>query len=707
MAKRATNTKAGYEAHKAQARKRAQSLSASGRDIAPVPGPEVANPQQRERCRHDFRAFCDAYFPLTFNKAWSQDHLKAIAKIQTAILEGGLFALAMPRGSGKTSLVETACIWAILYGHAQFVALIGASAEAASEMLDSIKSELENNDALFADFKRVLYPIHRLEGISNRCKGQLFQGERTHITWTAGEIVLPSMPGPLNEGAGAILKVAGITGRIRGMKFKRSDGQSVRPSLVIIDDPQTDDSARSASQNAKRESILAGAVLGLAGPGKKISGVMPCTVIQPGDMADNILDRSKHPEWNGERTKLVYKFPTNTRLWDEYRALRAESFKQDGNGRGANAFYESHRAAMDAGAEVAWAERFDPDEISAIQHAMNKKLDLGDAAFNAEYQNEPIHVGKADEDLLSADAIANKLNGLKRGVVPIGVSHLTMFVDVQGKLLYWMVCGWQEDFTGYVLDYGTYPDQHLGYFTLREARRSLQMAFKGTGAEGAIYAGLQALCREQLDREWRRDDGAQLRVGLCLVDANWGNSTDVVYQFCRQDAHAAQLLPSHGRGVGAASKPFSEYRPEPGCRTGLNWRIPVTLGKRAIRHVVHDVNFWKSFVHGRLAVPMGDKGCLSLFGREPTAHRMLADHLTAEYRVKTEGRGRTVDEWKQRADWQDNHWLDGLVGCAAAASILGCRLDVAGEGIVQSAANRQRRRKVYSAAELAAAYRRQ
>ena len=73
------------------------------------------------------------------------------------------------------------------------------------------------------------------------------------------------------------------------MKYKRADGQTVRPSLVVLDDPQTDESARSLSQCATRESILAGAILGLAGPGKKISGIMPCTVIRPGDMADNIL----------------------------------------------------------------------------------------------------------------------------------------------------------------------------------------------------------------------------------------------------------------------------------------------------------------------------------------------------------------------------------------------------------------------------------
>ncbi len=45
------------------------------------------------------------------------------------------------------------------------------------------------------------------------------------------------------------------------MKFKRPDGRTVRPSLVVLDDPQTDESARSLSQCANRESILAGQCL--------------------------------------------------------------------------------------------------------------------------------------------------------------------------------------------------------------------------------------------------------------------------------------------------------------------------------------------------------------------------------------------------------------------------------------------------------------
>jgi hypothetical protein len=41
---------------------------------------------------------------------------------------------------------------------------------------------------------------------------------------------------------------------------------------------------------------------------------------------------------------------------------------------------------------------------------------------------------------------------------------------------------------------------------------------------------------------------------------------------------------------------------------------------------------------------------------------MLAEHLTSEYFIKTEARGRSVDEWKQRPEQPDNHWFDCLGG---------------------------------------------
>ena len=689
-----------YEKQRERANRRSAEQSLASRDIGELPA--IADPDRRRAVATDFRLFCELYFQLTFHLPWSPDHLKVIAKIEQAVLHGGLFAMAMPRGAGKSSLAECACVWAVLNGHHEFVCLIGSDEGHAMDMLDSIKMELDGNELLAADYPEVVYPIQRLDGIANRCSGQLYGGERTHIGWTAKEIVLPTLkPAGWNNAdetrvllgddgfslaSGAILKVAGITGRIRGMKYKRADGKTVRPSLVVLDDPQTDESARSLSQCARRESILAGAVLGLAGPGRKISGIMPCTVIRPGDMADNILDRDKHPEWNGERTKMVYSFPTSEKLWAEYAELRADALRASKGLAPATEYYRERREAMDEGSAVAWPERFNHDELSAIQHAMNLKLQ-DEAAFFAEYQNEPLPETRVEDDELSVDDIAAKLNGLRRGDIAINCNHLTMFIDVQQKLLFYVVAAWGDDFSGYVVDYGVYPDQRRDHFTLRDATRTLGTAAKGAGLEGAIYAGLDTLTRDYLGRQFKRDDGALLQIERCLIDANWGNSTDVVYQFCRQSQNSAILLPSHGRYVGAASIPFSEYKRKQGDRVGHNWRLPNVQGKRAVRYVLFDSNYWKSFIHARLAVQMGDKGCLSLFGTDPARHRLLAEHLLAEYRVRTEGRGRTVDEWKLRPERSDNHWFDCLVGCAVAASIQGAALV---DGQLQLAPKRKR-----------------
>ena len=658
-----------YEDRRNAERDRQAEQSLAGRDIGSLP--EVVNPDRKAACERNFQLFCESYFPETYSLAWSPDHLKVIEKIETAVLRGGLFALALPRGSGKTTITESAALWSMLYGHREFVVLIGATESAALELLDSLKTELEVNERLAEDFPEVCYPVAQLEGIANRCAGQLYKGERTRITWTSNEIVLPTVEG--SKASGIIVRVAGITGRIRGMKFKRSDGRNVRPSLVVIDDPQTSESAGSLEQTRKRVRVLAGDILGLAGPGQKISGIMPCTIIRPGDMADIILNRNTHPDWNGEKTRMVYRFPSNMKLWEEYAEIRAEALRTEGNFQKATEFYLANREAMDAGAEVSWEARFNHDEVSALQHAMNLKFQ-DEAAFQSEYQNDPLPDDTADDSLLSVDEICAKINGLARRRVPLKCDRLTMFVDVQKALLFYVVIAWAEDFTGAVIDYGSWPDQHRHEYSLADANPSIQTLFPKAGFEGALYAALSALTDECLGREWEREDGAVLKIERALVDANWGQSTDVVYQFCRQSSHAGVILPSHGRYVGASSKPMTEYRKQQGDRLGFNWMIPNVAGKRAIRHVIYDTNYWKSFIHARLAVPVGDKGSLTLYGRIPGAHQLFAEHLTAEYRVKTQGRGRTVDEWKLKPQSHDNHFLDCVAGCAVCGSMLGASL---------------------------------
>jgi phage terminase large subunit GpA-like protein len=242
---------------------------------------------------------------------------------------------------------------------------------------------------------------------------------------------------------------------------------------------------------------------------------------------------------------------------------------------------------------------------------------------------------------------------------------------------------WEDDFTGYLVDYGTYPDQHRAYFLLREVRRTLADAAKaaggaGVGMEGAIYAGLETLSAALAAREFLRDDGTPMRIDRIMIDANWGQTTSLVKQFCRMSPQAALLLPSHGHYYGARHKPLSQYEKKRGERLDRDymWHIPQAQ-PRQVRHIVWDTNWWKSFAHARLGVAMGDRGCVSLFASHD--HRLLADHLTAETPTQTEGHGRKLDEWEQRPG-TDNHWFDCLVGAMVGAAEQGCKLSELSHG---------------------------
>lgn len=67
----------------------------------------------------------------------------------------------------------------------------------------------------------------------------------------------------------------------------------------------------------------------LAGPGEKIAMFMTLTVVRPDDLADRLLDRDKHPQWQGERTKMVFAFPGDEALWAKYAEMRADGLRAE------------------------------------------------------------------------------------------------------------------------------------------------------------------------------------------------------------------------------------------------------------------------------------------------------------------------------------------------------------------------------------------
>ena len=675
MAKRKatpSDTTQRYAERKERERARQANQSREGRDIGPIP--ECKRVADRARVAKSFRLFCERVLKERFALAWSPDHLRAIEKIERSILNGDVFALAMPRGSGKTTLILAAVLWAVLNGYRRYVTLIGADRDAAAKLLQGLKVELETNDELLELYPEAVYPIRALEGKANKATGQLLNGDRTYIEWKGPRIVFADVPGAPSRSA--IIEVYGILGRIRGAQFITPRGEALRPDLFVLDDPQTDRSAVSPSQVSKRLNMITGTVLGLAGPGKSVAGFAAVTVIAPDDVADQLLNRDKYPDWQGERFKLVYAWPKSIDLWEQYGTLRAEGLK---NGRGlaeATAFYKANQKAMDAGAAVAWAERFDAKrgEISALQHAFNKRF-AGPETFDAEFQNEPVPP-ESDVETLPAAQIETKLHGHGVGVLPPAADLLTAFIDVQGQLLYWLVAAWESStFTGYVLDYGSWPEQTAIHYTLRNASRTLARAYPRRGLEGRIRAGLVDLVDKLSATRYATPDGQlNQRIQLIGIDAAWGPSTKVVQAVAIEHPRANWLVPCFGRGIGPSETPMVDWNPKPGERKGAFWILRPTLGGG--RHCVVDTNAAKSFINSRLNVAIGDPGALSLYTPKlTTGHRMIAEHWRAE-QVKTltvEG-GRSGEVWKLPPNKPDNHLWDCMVGAGVMASLSGAQL---------------------------------
>lgn len=667
----------GYERQKARMRLQASQTSEVGRDIGPLPA--VVDPDRREACEHDLGLYLKTYHPRAFPLPWSEDHLVLLKRAQLVILVGALFAVAMPRGAGKTTTCRHAIQWAINYGHARYAFLIGANDEKGEESLDVIQSDYETNELLLEDFPEICYPLVKLDGIHNRAKGQTLHGQPTRIKFKKRTLILPTVAGSV--ASGAVIKTGGLLSSVRGANHRLTDGTVIRPDLILLDDPSTRESAESPPQNATRIRIVTADVLGMAGPGGKIAALMPCTVIAPGDLADTVLDNEKHPEWRGLRTSMLVEFPDRMDLWEEYWDLFCNALKARGDLETffvppeATEFYRSHRKQMDAGGIVSWEERKRPDELSGLQHAMNLFF-RDEAAFFSEYQNDP-RDPHSDEEFLNAAQICRKRSQYARHEVPLNVNWLVSFLDVHKRALVWMVCGFEWDFTGHLIDYGIFPEQASPNWRMARARPTLAQRYPKSG-DAAIYKGLQELGQSLIDRTFRREDGVMMRIEKGLIDQ--GHEKNTVQRVIRERKWQNTWYPSFGKEITGRMITIGEYRQRHGEMIGDDWVLKKS--KSSMRHLMFDVNIWKTFAHRRLATPMGEPGSFSLFGREPgkgdksgrkADHDYLARQLDSETRTVLTDGDRRIDQWRQKPA-SENHWFDCLVGCHVAGSLCGARV---------------------------------
>lgn len=672
-----------YDLHKESMRVLDAEKVAASQEIKPLP--LVVDQARKDFCRLDLRLFAETYVRGLFkdvSKRWATFHLQAFETLQHAILNGGLFTIAVPRGSGKSAMIKAAFLWAAVYGHCHFGVVVCATDRLAKDFLKSLKTQLRGSKVLRDDFPEVCYPIRCLDNKASKANGQKLNGVRTAIEWGATHIVLATVPG--FACSGFKITTSGITGSgLRGLIDGKEDGTEERPDVIAVDDFQTPRSAKSVIQTDDRLQIIKGSILGMAGPGEKFAVFVAVTVIQKGDGADQLL---RDPNWQPIRFGVLNQMPGKRamELWAEYREIQKESLAQKLGAGPECEFYRLHQVEMDCQCVATWPDRFNPaKELTAIQAAMNLYYLMGAKAFFAEHMNNPEGDQTGKKPLLKAEDVAKRLNNIERGVVPLGFDLITAMCDVQMELLWYVVMGWQRHtFTGVVLDYGWFPDQRNRSFNLNELTATLQSESGSDTAdiEAAVWWGLNQFGEKVLDHKWEIQGGGALQVARCHPDIAYEKSASAVAKFCRSSKWAGILTPARGYGMKIGKTKISNWAPKPGQRhpapakrRDCEWMI-TGVKQHLLKECLFHPHHWKGRMNTAFSLPLHSPGSVSLYGSDELHHEMISQHATSHYPVEAGANDNKWTEWLLKPGVERDDLWDGIVGCAVAASIEGCEL---------------------------------
>ena len=637
-------------ARKAESRARAKDLRI----------PPCANPERRAACEKDIFLALETYFP-TRCKTWTDSRRQMVNAIFEAMRDGTSQAMAAPRGDGKTTITECVVILCILYGWLKFVVILAQTDKFAKRRMKSIKRQLTTNELLIEDFPEVCVPARDVAPSPNRAGNQTADGELTYIEWSAEHVVLPTIPGSVPSGS--VIYSDGITASLRGM-----NENGLRPDLVIIDDPDDQESANSDAKTLARVQKINASIEGLVEDGESLAIVMLCTIINRTCAAYQFTDREQNPEWMGLRLKALPDMPTRMDLWETYILLRKEDMHAgDKWARRAHQFYIDNREEMDAGATVSNPTAYDSRtltdgsdrELSRLQYLFNRIAKIGWAAFQSEYQNDPLaESGPQDSGITEAivagtdPEYVGRVNGRERLIAPAGVLNVTGHIDVHKYHLEWTLVAHSPGERDSNVDYGvinTHQPDVVGY-------------------EEAILGGLREL-RDMFQTEpVRTPDGDAVPMPVCLVDC--GYQPEAVYRFCRESGEPYHPAMGDSRFKRPA-KPTADKRP------GGDWWYWSQVQSEAVGRI-WVVNFapdeFKHQLHEKLLTLPRDEsgeqpeGTLTLWGETARDHLPYAEQICAEIWTTEfkEGKGER-QYWRKRR--HDNHWLDTTVGCLVAAAV--------------------------------------
>ena len=627
---------------------------------------------------------CGVSDPFTYRFVDQQRDM--IAAIGYALRNGDDQAIAASRGEGKTTIAERLVLKYVASGQCNYAVLFGSTGPMAENILDAINTYIIDNDRFADDYPEISVPVRELQGAPQRARTQRATGHRHDngepyemaelaYSWCGNELIFPNVPG--SPSAKAIIATRGLDAAVRGLK-KRGK----RPQLAIIDDPDTEDTARSEEQAAKLLKRIDAAIGGLGGQRRSVGRVV-LTTLQSRIAASYVLtDPKQRQTFKGRRYRWLIKPPDRADLWEEYVAMRLDDLQQrdaagndtDPQARRSHAFYAERRAEMDAGAVVSNPNRYDPStlpdgtqrELSALQAYYNLVAKLGPEVVATEYDNDPPEESAIVESGLAPTAIQRKLSGFARRTFPRDCTVITVGADVRKTAIHWAARAWTEAGAYYTIDYGVHEVRGTTYGS-------------DEGVDEAIRKAVLEFADELRGYDFADDQGEVRAVDLTLVDAGW--KTDSIYAACHEIGTGIMPVMGFGRSSGCTQANFSEAQhrtrdKKPGDRWFLSKKGRLWL-------VCADADYWKGWEHDRWLTGPDKPGSMLLFGELASAgnerltddekqHHSYARHITNEREVEEPHKGGLRRVWRARSE--NTHWLDASYYASVAANIRGIRL---------------------------------
>ena len=629
-----------------------QSKRALRSEAARIEIPPVVNPVRRRKALADPQLFLKTYFPERYTRSFSRLHTTLIETIYERAKTGGRQAVAAPRGVGKTELVKGMLVYLILAELVRFPLVIAATAELAGRIYKDFRSKIATSQLLLEDFPEVCYPIRALDGAPQRAGKQHIDGQLTRVVWTANDYLsLPHVPG--SPYGGVKMSYYGLDAAFRGVNI---DGD--RPGFVLIDDPETRESAASLDQVHKRETMVDQDVAGLASLGDNIAIALLTTVQNRYCYSFRVTDPKIKPAFNGRRFALIEKWPTNVELWQTYVAKRGQAQAAgDKDAVEAVDYYIANREAMDAGA-VMLVEDFEGIEkdgrqlvLSALQAAWNKIADTSMAAFLTEYQNDPEEEEAIEGNGLTAGMVQTRIAVDHQGIIPKDTECVTVGLDIGKHSSHWVKVAWLQPAVGTIIDYGVMETYGLSFQSDNKA------------IESALLAALES---------WADDARADNPI-MVLIDS--GAFSDAVYAACRNLGRP--FFPSKGWDA-------ARFR-MPQARTGDRVPLDHAYASKQTNDGVWLYNLntehWKTWVHQRFLIHAYDEtgsrnaGSLAVFNPagDQKRHLSFAHHIVAEELQLIPTPGGQVRP-KLVLKNKNNHWLDAMALAAAAAGCVGIKV---------------------------------